>query len=799
MDLSQLHNDYLLARGIDDPDVVTARGYRTVTTSQDLMDLEAGFSTRQAAHVPGLLLPIFNTTGEAQGFEYRADSPREGKSGKPVKFDRPYGQVPCINVNPLTAQAFRSGGPFQPLIIVEGVTRADALAQRGVPSGAIMGIYGWKGDTGSGPMVLSELHELPIKGREVWIFPDGDATSKPGVNSGVRALVDVFKRRGARAVSVGVVPGGLGLDDWLGAGNDVTDLHGLLIPSGELPIVKAPRSDASDIASRDELPETTDRALAVDWLAQGADVAYMPSLDSWAAFLDGRWQQDSSAVARVSLSSYMAGVAKKYEQGAKGGDEVKAAKMTTQLLESNRKLNDVLSSAEALAESHARDTDFDQDPWLFNCANGTLDLRSATLRDHDPADRLRGTSPTVWDPQAQCPTFDRFLAEVLPDEDVRSYLQIIMGMALVGKPILHILPVFVGSGRNGKGTLIHALTSTMGPDYSGPVDKSLLISAKFESHPTKLMALKGKRFVTASETEQGDRFASASLKALTGGDSISARGMRQDQQSFMPSHSMVLMTNSLPEVDALDKAMWARLKLFTFGADFEGREDTTIGDRLAAESSGILRWLVAGIQRYLAHGIGAEPLGVVMATGDWRMDENSFLQYANERLVRDPKALVPSGDLIDSYAKWCQAQDVEALKGRAFGAAIKAFGGQEKRTAKQRQWAGFRFRDGSEAQDDGFSDGSQKSRLDPPPPVTSSDASIYDGMTDMTHNIGVSGSSHTPHPATPVENDGPEKPVTSVISVTKAPDLGKHSDDDQPESVIVTDSVTWDRPMPFLP
>lgn len=799
MDLSQSHNEYLRTRGVTAPDIISARGYRTVSAAQDLLDL--GFSANQASHVPGLLLPIFNTTGEEAGFEYRADSPRTGKSGKPVKFDRPFAQVPCINVNPMATEAFRQGGPFQPLIIVEGVTRADALAERGVAAGAIMGIYGWKGDTGSGPAVLSELHELPIKGREVWIFPDGDATTKPGVNSGVRSLVDVFKRRGARAISIGVVPDGQGLDDWLGAGHDVTELQGLLVPSGDLPIVLAPRPGAKDIASRDELPLTNDRDLATSWLERGAHVAYLPALDSWTAFLDGRWQQDGTgAVARVSLSQFLYDVASKYKNGAKGQSEEKAAQEIYHVLNSTQKLRAVQGAAEALAEAHATDEQFDRDPWLFNCANGTLDLRTAELKEHDPNDKLRGISPTVWDPQAQAPTFGRFMSEVLPDPEVRDYLQVILGLALVGKPILHILPVFVGSGRNGKGTLIHALTSTMGVDYSGPVDKSLLISAKFESHPTKLMALKGKRFVTASETEQGDRFASASLKALTGGDSISARGMRENQQSFMPSHSMVLMTNSLPEVDALDKAMWARLKLFTFGADFEGREDTTIGDRLAAESSGILRWLVAGVQRYLSQGMPDEPLGVVMATGTWRMDENSFLQFANERLVRDPKGLVPSGDLIDAYSRWCQVQDVEPLRARALGAAIKAFGAQDKRTAKARMWLGLRWRsDGSIPQDDGISDPSEQDLSHPVTSENSLDSMFCDGMTHLYRGIPTRDTDPVP-PSTELPM-GSEKSVIPSFRHSQPPDQGKQGDTSAPEPVIEPPSdpsQSWDRPMPYL-
>lgn len=721
--LLQHHSDYLTARGIVDNEVITSRGYQSVTDPDDLVSL--GFSVTQASYVPGLLLPIFNSAGESAGFEYRADSPRT-IGDRTIKFDRPFGQSAALNVLPKMAPMIRQGNGLMPLIIVEGVTRADVLASHGIPAAAIMGIWGFKGDKGNGPAVLSELHELPIKGRAVWIFPDGDATTKPGVNQGVRALSEVFTRRGAAQVMIGVVPDGLGLDDWFAQDGDPSQLQGLLIAAKDLPVVSAPRKSTADVAG--ELPLTNDRDLAVDWLATGAQVAYLPAMDQWAAYLEGRWQQDGSgAVARVSLSARLAEIGEGYLKNATDSEEIKLAGQVHHDLKSFHRVKAVQGAASALQDSHVADEAFDRDPWLFNCANGTLNLKTGQLQDHNPEDKLRGISPVAWDPEAPRPSFDRFIGEVLPDRETRSYLQQILGCALIGKPVLHLLPVFMGSGRNGKGTLVRALTAAFGGDYAGAVDKSLLISTKFESHPTKLMALKGKRMVFASETEAGDRFASASLKMLTGGDEISARGMRQDQQVFAPSHSMVLMTNNLPEVDALDRAMWARLRLIRFTADFEGREDHGLDDRLRSEAPGILRWLVEGLMSYHMNGLMDEPLSVLMATGDWQMDENTFLSFANDRLVKDDQGTVSSGDLIAAYEVWCRDTSVEPLKGKNLGAAIKAFGAVPSRSATSRGWKGVRLVSARDTKSvTKMTDENPTS-----PPVTSTNDSMY-GMTEYS-------------------------------------------------------------------
>lgn len=803
MTLLEQHSDYLKARGIVDNEIITSRGYRSITDPDDLVSL--GFSITQASHVPGLLLPIFNSTGTPQGYEYRADTPRT-IGDRTIKFDRPFGQSAALNVPPTMAPMIREGNAITPLIIVEGVTRADVLAHHGIPAAAIMGIWGFKGDKGNGPAVLSELHELPIKGRQVWIFPDGDATTKPGVNSGVRTLSEVFTRRGASAVKIGVVPDNMGLDDWFAMGAGPAELQGLLIDAKDLPVVSAPRKTTADLAS--DLPLTNDRDLAVDWLSTGAQVAYLPEFGSWAAYVAGRWQTDpSGSLAATSLSNRLATIGEGYLSNATDAEEIKLAGQVHHDLKSSHRRRAVQDAATALQESHAKDAEFDKDPWLFNCANGTLDLKTGALRPHDPADKLRGISPVEWSPEAPRPAFDKFIGEVLPDPDTRAYLQQILGCALIGKPVLHLLPVFMGSGRNGKGTLVRALTAAFGGDYAGAVDKSLLISTKFESHPTKLMALKGKRMVFASETEAGDRFASASLKMLTGGDEISARGMRQDQQVFMPSHSMVLMTNNLPEVDALDRAMWARLRLIRFTADFEGREDHGLDERLHGERAGILRWLVEGLMSYHMDGLMSEPLSVLMATGDWQMDENTFLSFANDQLVKDPspRGVISAGDLLANYTKWCEQNDVEALRGRAFGSAVKAYGAVARKSNGTRGWGGIRLRVASE--DSGSDSRADSTGIRPSAEhaLTSEDApeSVSRvGLDRFSDTITPSRISRAPGSKTPGSVNPPisgeSDPVPPVTSGNAQNRPGIRPSESDPRSAPVRFPGPDEQEMPYL-
>lgn len=656
--LTTEHLQYLHDRGVTDSSVIEARGYESTDT--------------------GLTIPIWTLPdGDRCSSETRLDE--RGEDGR--KFTRPKGSSNRLNVNPLMVDKVRDAK--HTLLVVEGTTRADALAQRGIPAVSLTGCWGWM-DTKHG--TLPEWRDIPIADRKVIWVPDGDAWTNPQVNKASIEFITFMRRKRARHISILELPQHQGLDDWFASGGDLLGMSDLMRPADSLPELDQVRLSRDKMAAKKGLPDTTDEALAELWAySDPTHAVRVAGADIWYTYGAGRWTQDRTRDgldARASLAALLTRVADKYQEAAETDAEKRVAQDTYRDLRSAAKLGAVYTRFRSLPREMVcvDDAQFDRDPYALNVANGTVDLHTGVLRPHDPADRLRGISPTSYQPQAGAPRWHQFLAEVFPnDSDTISYLQLVLGASLIGRPMLHVLPVLVGTGRNGKGTLVRALTTALGRDYMGACDRSLLISSKFESHPTKLMALKGKRLVTASETEAGEKLAAASLKQLTGGDELSARGMREDQQTFMPSHNMILMTNNLPEVDSQDKALWSRLKLIRFTQSFEDAPDRRLDEKLAAEAEGILLWLVEGCRRFLQQdGELEDPVSVIGATGDWRMEGDTLSQFMSARVIRDPKAEVLASDLRDAYGEFCREQGEQPLTPQMLGRLLPQRPGVEK-------------------------------------------------------------------------------------------------------------------------
>ncbi len=174
--------------------------------------------------------------------------------------------------------------------------------------------------------------------------------------------------------------------------------------------------------------------------------------------------------------------------------------------------------------------DLDADPYLLNVANGTLDLRTGQVRDHDPADRCSKVTAAAYRPEVDGAGWRAFLHRVLPDPEVRGFLQRLTGVALLGRVVEHVLPIATGVGANGKGVFTRSVEHALG-DYASTAEADLFMSRE-GAHPTGEMDLLGRRWVTVSETDHGRRLAEATMKRLTGGDTVKARRMRQDFVEF---------------------------------------------------------------------------------------------------------------------------------------------------------------------------------------------------------------------------------------------------------------------------
>jgi putative DNA primase/helicase len=294
----------------------------------------------------------------------------------------------------------------------------------------------------------------------------------------------------------------------------------------------------------------------------------------------------------------------------------------------------------------------DAHPYLLTVANGTLDLRTGALRPARRSDLITKASPVQWEQDATAPSFVRFLDEVVPDPEVRDFLQVAIGYTLTGDVSEHCLFFAHGDGANGKSTLMNVLADLLG-DLASPGAPQLLVLGKHAEHPTQVADLFGRRLVVCQEIGEGHHLDEALVKQLTGGDPIMARYMRQDFWSFTPTHKLWLCANHKPTIRGTDLAIWRRLCLIPFDVTIPPeRRDRHLGERLRAELPGILRWAVDGCLRWQAEGL-KPPTAVVAATNAYRRDQDTIGQFLADCCILNPTAKAKSAQLYEAYQRWC--------------------------------------------------------------------------------------------------------------------------------------------------
>lgn len=346
----------------------------------------------------------------------------------------------------------------------------------------------------------------------------------------------------------------------------------------------------------------------------------------------------------------------------------------------------ILEIASALDGFAATVRDIDRDPHEINCANGILDLHSLELCAHDPARRATKVTRGGFERDAIGPNWDSFIMQVLPDEQVRAYLQRLVGVSLLGRVTEHKLPILTGTGRNGKGTFYKAISWALG-DYSLTAVADLFMSNP-NAHTTGQLDLMGKRFVVISESAEGARLDEAKMKRLTGGDTIRARRMRQDNIEFEPSHQAFFITNFLPNVRGDDPATWARLRVIPFDVVIpDDEQDVNLEIKLQAEADAILGWAVDGWVDYQHRGGLDEPPQVRGATNAFHTSSDAVGRFVAERCVTStPNRKTTTSVLYEAWQLWAAEDGAEPMSQKTFGQALDRRGYPVSQRDKNGRW-----------------------------------------------------------------------------------------------------------------
>lgn len=305
---------------------------------------------------------------------------------------------------------------------------------------------------------------------------------------------------------------------------------------------------------------------------------------------------------------------------------------------------------------------FDQNGYLLGLPDGkVMDIRTAEIRSMEHRDFITKRINVMPDPKMATPVFDKFMREISnengksPDQDWIAYMLRFCGYCLIGEYVEHVWPIWVGSGRNGKGALERVIESVLG-DFAVHLRWSEIAEQKMGAENTlKRTAFKlmGARiaFVEESGEETGRRkIETSSVKYFTGGDVLVGAAMRQNEVHRKPSHKLVTITNHLPIISP-DPAMLGRVQVVPFRASFLGREDPTVEPEMRKEGPGILyRWMIAA-REFLEIGL-KPPQSVLDASREMFAEGDIVGRFIRERLNFTPSASTASEDLHLAYSQF---------------------------------------------------------------------------------------------------------------------------------------------------
>lgn len=584
---------------------------------------------------------------------YRYDPPGQKKQFRP--WDAKRRKVSPPEPRPLYNQpGIAHAGT---VVLVEGEKCAQALIQAGVCATTAM--HG-----ANAP--IDKTDWSPLRGKTVLVWPDRD---KAGWDYAMNAA-EAILAAGAVACFVLIPPAkrteehpdgcpdGWDAADALAEGFDV---KGFLAAGERIAFHPQAPEEGTDEPVEQAVWATED-ALALTFTGRYAqDWRFVALWGKWVVWTGSRWQTEQTLAAQHLMRQVCREAALKAD----------SHRMAVKLASSG-----TMAGVERLARCDRRHAataeEWDADPWLLNTPAGVVDLRTGRMRAHDRADRMTKIAAAATNPgtPANCPTWQKFLAEITGNDiELQAYLARVAGYALTGITSEHALFFLYGTGANGKSVFANTLAVLLG-DYAANAPMDTFMETRSDRHPTDMAGLRGARLVSSIETEQGRRWAESKIKALTGGDKISARFMRQDFFEFVPQFKLVVAGNHKPAIRNIDEAMKRRLHLIPFTVTIPPEHrDKQLQQKLLAERDGILGWAVQGCLEWQRLGGLHPPQRVLEATDEYFEAEDALGQWMEERCFVEANARALVSELFADWREWAE-------KAGEFVGSVKRFSEQ---------------------------------------------------------------------------------------------------------------------------
>jgi putative DNA primase/helicase len=292
-----------------------------------------------------------------------------------------------------------------------------------------------------------------------------------------------------------------------------------------------------------------------------------------------------------------------------------------------------------------------------------------------------------FDPDAECPGFEYFFNQILPNQLEREFVIRWLGYLLSGLVTLQFFLFLFGSGSNGKSVLVELLYWLLG-DYAQKIQTEMLMKQyrSSQSASPDLVSLAGRRLIYCNETNEGQRLDDARVKELTGGDTITGRVPYAPQAiSFAPTHKLIMVGNHAPIIQDDSYGMWRRIKLIPFTQKFKEGDpgfDPYLLDKLKAESAGILNLLIMGFADFQKSGIQV-PKSLEDATNVYRSEQDLLEQWIAENCTVSPTMSAKKDNLYSDYERWCRESGVMPISRPRFSRKLTTEKGYAMKTDKR--------------------------------------------------------------------------------------------------------------------
>ena len=457
-------------------------------------------------------------------------------------------------------------------------------------------------------------------------------------------------------------------------------------------------------------PPFSDQGNAERLIARYAnDIRHVPALapqtdlGHWMVWTGAYWQDDAELSLQEMAKETARSIATETPpvmqiKEGKGGELIEGKNLTLEhahRTENGTKLAAMIKLARSAPIVQRSHKDFDQQPYLLNVRNGTIDLYDQTLRPPERGDYLTQSAAVAYDPDARCPNWEKFMLECMGGiEHLVLFHQTWAGYSATGDTSEQKLIVHFGDGANGKSTFLDILHTMLG-SYATTANINAFMAAdqnRGDTPSPSLFKLRGARMVRALETNDKQTLDMAVIKVVTGKDELSVRNLNRPPIEFHPQLKLALATNVLPRIEERDHGAWRRLLAarwpVVFGSDGAPPIDPHIREKLMAELPGILNRVLEGCVRWIEHGLRIPP-EVTADTATYKEESDDLGLFIEECLDLVPDGVIPQSELYDVYVAWDTTG--RPLGKRRFNAKLARPGITKYKDSGTRSWKGFRY------------------------------------------------------------------------------------------------------------